>query len=421
MPIYLSSPVSSTHVEYSSRASHLVRGLTLIEVMVALTISLFLLLGITYVYTGSKQTYRSVASLSTMQENGRLAIEYLTQDLQMAGNFGCATGVINYGYGQCSDTPTPDPPGKDKAYYEGKLYNSLASTSTIANNFRYIVRGYDAKNAVDNAAPGTSASDFSPAFTTTGAPTTALTNSDVVVVRGARPLGSTVVDQVDGASAALTVANSSGLAVNDVAVVANCQMAAVFAVTAVTTTSPLTISHTTTSSKNSCTDLDWGTVSLPQKKYISAEVLKAFSHVYYIALDTTDNIRSLYRQDIGGTAQALVPGIENMQIKYGLSSNIEGYPTKYYTAAEVTDGTPHNCYTDKNNTTLTNNPGANNPWDCVKAVRVELLLVSPEDGVTTDVQKIWFNGSDLTPTDKRLRMVMTATIGVRNRLLQSKD
>ena len=60
-------------------------GFSLVELMVAVAISVFLLLGISYIYVGSKQTFRNQEALARMQENARLAFEYLSQDLRMAG------------------------------------------------------------------------------------------------------------------------------------------------------------------------------------------------------------------------------------------------------------------------------------------------------------------------------------------------
>jgi len=152
------------------------------------------------------------------------------------------------------------------------------------------------------------------------------------------------------------------------------------------------------------------------KTFVGGEILKAFSRSYYIAIDPTTNLRALYRREIDGTDQILVPGIDNMQIKYGLAASIDGYPVDYYTASQIMDGT-HTC-----NTQSTGGISTGDVWDCVKSVQIELLVVSPEDNLTTTPQQnIWFNSNTYTASDKRMRMVMVTTIGVRNRLLQSQS
>lgn len=61
------------------------KGLTLIEIMVAITISLALLAGVIQIVIGNKATYRTLDSLSRLQENGRAATEILLRDIRMAG------------------------------------------------------------------------------------------------------------------------------------------------------------------------------------------------------------------------------------------------------------------------------------------------------------------------------------------------
>lgn len=53
------------------------RGLTLMEVMVAITISLILLAGVMQIFLGSRQTYRMQDGLARLQENGRFAMDFI--------------------------------------------------------------------------------------------------------------------------------------------------------------------------------------------------------------------------------------------------------------------------------------------------------------------------------------------------------
>ena len=65
----------------SARGQH---GLTLIEILVALVISLVLMAGVIQLFIGSKQTYRFHDALSRLQENGRLALDTMATDIRMA-------------------------------------------------------------------------------------------------------------------------------------------------------------------------------------------------------------------------------------------------------------------------------------------------------------------------------------------------
>ncbi len=64
-------------------------GLSLVEILVALVISLFLLAGIVQVYTGNKQTFAFTNALAEIQENARFAMDIMAQDLRLAGEWGC--------------------------------------------------------------------------------------------------------------------------------------------------------------------------------------------------------------------------------------------------------------------------------------------------------------------------------------------
>jgi type IV pilus assembly protein PilW len=60
-------------------------GLTLVELMVAMTIGLFLVLVIATLFVGAKQTYRVQDNLARVQENGRFAMEMLGRNIRDAG------------------------------------------------------------------------------------------------------------------------------------------------------------------------------------------------------------------------------------------------------------------------------------------------------------------------------------------------
>lgn len=65
------------------------KGLTLIEIMIALLIGVFLLGGVINIFINSQQTYRMQEGLSRLQENGRFAMDFITRDVRMSGYWGC--------------------------------------------------------------------------------------------------------------------------------------------------------------------------------------------------------------------------------------------------------------------------------------------------------------------------------------------
>ena len=66
-------------------------GMTLIELMIAMTLSLILLAGVLQIFIGNKQTYNVQDAMARLQESGRFATRFITKDLRMAGFTGCAS------------------------------------------------------------------------------------------------------------------------------------------------------------------------------------------------------------------------------------------------------------------------------------------------------------------------------------------
>lgn len=71
--------------------THKQQGMTLIELMVALAIGAFLMLGAITVFMQSRTTFRITESVARMQENARFALEALEPDIRMAQYWGLTT------------------------------------------------------------------------------------------------------------------------------------------------------------------------------------------------------------------------------------------------------------------------------------------------------------------------------------------
>jgi type IV pilus assembly protein PilW len=67
------------------------RGLSLIELMIAITLGLVLMTGVIQVFLSSKNVFSTQQAVSRIQETGRLAIEFISRDTRMAGYMGCGS------------------------------------------------------------------------------------------------------------------------------------------------------------------------------------------------------------------------------------------------------------------------------------------------------------------------------------------
>lgn len=61
------------------------RGMTLVELMIAMVVGLLLLAGVIQIFLSGKQSYRTQEGLSRLQENGRFAMDVFALNLRHAG------------------------------------------------------------------------------------------------------------------------------------------------------------------------------------------------------------------------------------------------------------------------------------------------------------------------------------------------
>ena len=81
----LAAPACSRKADCCARQNN---GMTLIELLVAMTLGSFLMIGAITVFTQGQSAFRVSDSISRLQENARLALALLESDIRMAGYFG---------------------------------------------------------------------------------------------------------------------------------------------------------------------------------------------------------------------------------------------------------------------------------------------------------------------------------------------
>ncbi len=72
----------------TTKCAHQQRGVSLIELMVALTIGLILMAGLITLITNTNQSYSELTKASRQLENGRYAVQLLKESIQHAGFYG---------------------------------------------------------------------------------------------------------------------------------------------------------------------------------------------------------------------------------------------------------------------------------------------------------------------------------------------
>jgi len=335
-----------------------IRGFTLIELMVAMTIGLFIIGGIVIAYTSSKQTYRVEEGLSRLQENGRYALETISRDIRMADYNGCYSSTI---------TPV----------------NTLNSSTAFAYNFAVGIEGNEA----------TSGSAWAPTLDTTisGASPPPLGGTDVITVRIARGTGTSPTSPFMGDNAAsIHVDTGNGIMDSDILLISDCSGAAIFQATDGNPDTSGTVAHNLGASTPGNATKDLG------KTFKSdAEIMKLETVTYYIApsaLATGNN--SLWRKSGTKVPEELAEGVDNLQILYGEDTDADLTANKYVKA---------------------NSAGI--VMKSVMSVQISLLMRTTDNNLATKPQQYTYNGATVTPTDRRVRKAFTTVVNLRNHTL----
>jgi len=337
------------------------KGFSLVELMVALTISLLLLAGVGAMFVSSKSSYETTDKLSRIQESGRYALDQFTYDVRSAGYVGCS---------------------RTSTY----ISTSLNDTGTLTWNFMDgPVRGYQY----------VSTGSWSPALPT-GVPAP-LDGSDVLVlrlpVREAVPL-KVQSDMISGTSDIILPAVPGAFTAGDIALAYSCEAQAFFQVTDFTGG---VMKHTTSGGFTPGNAVD--TINYPFRT--NAEVIPVNTVVYYVAPNSagTAGVSSLFRKIGNNAPEELVEGVEQMQVDYGVDTNLDNVIDAYVVAGPTVD------------------------WSRVLSVRVALLVRSLEQyGTEQDVGTYTLlsapNAVAFTaPGDRYYREVFTSTIGIRNKVV----
>jgi len=275
-------------------------GLSLIELMIAMVLGLLLMSGVVSVFLSAKQGYVNQDATSQLQENARFALEMMTREMRMAG------------YGGCSDAIS--------------VANTLDGDAGLANNFSEGLRGYEG-----DASNSTFPADLS----------TATPNTDAIIIHTVDSSGDLGVDSHNPNSATIHLSEAHSIKPGAILLLvdANCSNMAIFANTGPTNNNDNAekSNHNTGTivgySYDNCTkklkgNFDCSDTSGAQSVAYSkgSTLFTVDSFAYYIAPSAFDaSVNSLYRLDIGGTAEEMVEGVSDLEIFYGVAtgSNIQ--------------------------------------------------------------------------------------------------
>ena len=343
------------------------RGYTIIEVMIALTLSLILTAGLTQIFVANSRTFNVTEASSRTQETGRLVLSILSREIRNADYWGCQGS-------------------------EGLLQGNIESLLNTGTGFNtdLLLRGLDGTNA------------FGP------------NNSDMLSLGGLASNSAIRVTQQPSATAAnLKIDDTSPFQENDILVVTNCQRGHMFQITNVNSANEVVVHNTGNVSSgpgNASKNIEPSYNEDPD----GASVFRPRQQRFYLRDNATTGNRELVTDGVSvlgsgssvGTLSspvALFENVRDFQFQFGRDTNDDGQVDAW------------------------SDPGDPDQADEAIAIRMSILVRSPDDGVTDGAQSYCYPGwldcasdSSLLTTsgasDTFLYRVYTTTSAMRNRI-----
>ena len=354
------------------RAHLLPGGFSLIELMIALTVSVIILAALSATFVGNSRARTELDKAAQQIENGRYAMMTMGDDLQLAG-FLAEFNIVQAGLTPPAAKPDP----------------CITTVAGVTSAMPLHVQGYDSD--VDVTCLDKDGNDLL---------ANRLAGTDILVVRRVSTCtyGSANCTDMDGAPYF-----QASLCANELNVTGN-------AYRLDTNQANLTLTQ-----RNCTTQAQW-------RRFLV--------HVYYVDANDegTDDMPTLKRAElvwnstdsvVAFESYAIANGIENLQFEYGIDTNLDGTPDAYadpdtYDATGGATGPFADCAANTYN--AASMTGCTYNWFNVTAVRVSLLSRNPLPSQDYTDTKTYTIGPDSIPAfnDKYKRHVYQAAVRVNN-------
>jgi type IV pilus assembly protein PilW len=374
------------------------RGISLIEMLAAMLISLVLISSLVALFVANKKSYQLSQAMTHLQDSARYVVPLLAQDIRMAGYLGCNSRASKVFDASVSTLA-------------GELWVSTTYDQTVEPmNALYVLRGglqgWEAEDTgyghyavltdeavVDIASSGlwtTSARRNDGTGTASvDQNTRSVPRSDAIrlwLVEGEPAFVQSITNS------AIRLSANPGIGAGEMLLLADCASVNVVRACEVSGRSDVSISMV------GCEGVANDRVLTRQPGALAFALV---GRTYFVGRRVHDDPTSAvtlylreWRDPTRSRAQPILENIESLQFLYGEDIDQplpDSAADRYVTAADVDD------------------------WERVVSVRMEILLQSERDDLLDGEQTLAFNGKEVIGADGRLRYALVATIALRNR------
>lgn len=179
------------------------KGVSLIELMVAMVIGLLLLTGTAGMFISNKRIYKEQDEMGRLQESARFAMQLLIEDIRMAGYAGCSDDI-------------------------SEVTNHLKSTTAVD-----LLSFSNAIEGVNDADPANPANTPWEASNSQQQVASMIAGTDGISVRYLDPTDIRISSPMPNVSAELKVTTTGDLLIGDIVALSDCDSADIFQLTQV--------------------------------------------------------------------------------------------------------------------------------------------------------------------------------------------
>lgn len=260
------------------------RGFTLVEIIIAMGLGVFLLGSMTILFINSSIMNKTQQNVSKIQDDSVFSFLLLENDIALTGFRGCSSGLVN---------PS-----------SGFKFSNNAGTANYFNSTNFI-QGSQGMGTTFNPGLDGAISGLKPSPNP---------KMDIVTIRSASSDPAIVTTDMTSTSSKILLTSSENFVNNGYAIISNCYSGSLMKVSnlalgTITPTTALNIAYNT-----------------------GSQIYPYNTITYYVGTDNT-----LYKTSNGGTPTAIAYNVEKFSIFYGIDTDADNNVNRYTFAPNVSN------------------------------------------------------------------------------------